>query len=43
MQREQIILFDGDEHKETAISTFEKSMKLLFLCQPDNIHDGEQS
>jgi len=37
------ILFVGDEHNETAISTFEKSMKLLLLCQMDNIHDGEQS
>ena len=37
------ILFVGDEHNETAISIFDKSMKLLLLCQPNNIHDGEQS
>ena len=37
------ILFVDDEHNETAISTFDKSMKLLLLCQPDNINDGEHS
>ena len=37
------ILFVGDEHNETAVPTFEKSIKLLLLCKPDNIHDGEQS
>ena len=37
------ILFVGDEHNETAISKYEKSMKLLLLRQPNNIHDGEQS
>ena len=37
------ILFVGDEHNETAVPTFEKSIKLLLLCEPDNIHNGEQS
>ena len=37
------ILVVGDEHNETAISKYEKSMKLLLLSQLDNIHDGEQS